>query len=101
MYRATTPTHIFTLPFDTSLLKEIRVTYATEGKDIILQKTEADCTLDGSDIKIELTQEETLLFEAQNRVLIQLRVLTTDGKVMASEIWRRFALECLDEEVLS
>ena len=101
MFRATTPTHIFILPFDTEQVKEVRVTYANEKKEVILQKTEADCVLDGTDIKVELTQEETLLFEAELRVLIQLRVLTTSGKVMASKIWRKFAHECLDEEVLS
>ena len=101
MYRATTPTHIFTMPFDTSLLKEIRVTYAKEDKEIILQKTGDDCVLDGRDINVALTQEETLLFEAEKRVLIQLRVLTVDGKAMASKIWRKFAHECLDEEVLA
>ena len=99
MFRATTPTHIFALPFDTSQLKEIRVTYA-QGGETILSKTEADCTLNGKEIRIQLTQEETLLFKPE-RVYIQLRVLTTDGNVMASNIATVYADNCLDEEVLS
>lgn len=99
MFRATTPTHIFVLPFDTSLLQEIRITYQQSGKTV-LQKTEADCTLTGSEIKVTLTQQETLLFSPDERVSIQLRVLTTTGHVMASEIKKVFARACLDEEVL-
>ena len=30
MYRVTTPTHTFTLPIQTSLCKEIQVTYAID-----------------------------------------------------------------------
>lgn len=101
MFRATTPTHIFALPFDTSSLQKVQVTYTNEEKDIILQKTGEDCVLDGKDIKVELTQEETLLFEPERRVLIQLRVLTKSGKAMASSIYRKLARECLCEEVLA
>ena len=100
MFRATTPTHIFALPFDTSTLQEVRVTYV-QNKEIILTKTEADCTLDGAEIKIRLTQEETLLFEGERRVEIQLRILTKDGQVMASDIMKVWANSCLDEEILS
>ena len=105
MFRATTPTHIFTLPFNTGQIKEIRITYQ-QGGATVLQKTEADCTLTGNEIKVMLTQEETLLFaatnrETDNRISIQLRVLTTTGQVLASEIEKVFAYACLDEEVLS
>lgn len=99
MYRATTPTHIFTLPFDTSLLKTIQITYKQLGEKI-LQKTENACSLTDTAIKVELTQEETLLFKPTSWVSIQLRVMTTDGKVMASNIEKKWPKECLDEGVL-
>ena len=105
MFRATTPLHIFTLPFNTGQLQEIRITYQQNG-ETVLQKTEADCTLTANEIRVQLTQEETLLFappnkEIDNRISIQLRVLTITGQVMASEIEKVFAFECLDEEVLT
>lgn len=100
MFRATTPTHIFALPFNTGQIKEIRITYQQNG-ETVLQKTEADCTLAGNEIKVVLTQQETLLFAPDERVSIQLRVLTNSGQVMASEIAKVFARACLDEEVLS
>ena len=100
MFRATTPTHIFALPFDTSLLQEIRITYQ-QNERTVLQKTEADCTLTENEIKVTLSQEETLLFTSGKRVSIQLRVLTTAGQVMASEIEKVSVKACLDEEVLA
>jgi hypothetical protein len=105
MFRATTPTHIFALPFNTGQIKEIRITYQQNGENV-LQKTEADCTMTENEIKVVLSQEETLLFaprnaETDNRISIQLRVLTNSGQVMASNIEKLFALECLDEEVLA
>ena len=99
MFRATTPTHIFTLPFETNQLQKIRITYQQCGKTV-LQKTEVDCTLTGNEIKVKLTQEETLLFAPDVRVHIQLRVQTTAGQVMASDIEKVLPRACLDEEVL-
>ncbi len=99
MYRATTPTHIFTLPFDTDQLKTIRITYRQFG-ETVLQKNETQCVFTDKAIKVELTQEETLRFQPTAEVFIQLRVMTTDGKVMASEIMQKLPKECLDEEVL-
>lgn len=107
MFRATTPTHTWIVPLAPSMIQKIRITYKQDGK-VILQKTEADCqkTQTGDStgrIWVTLTQEETLLFDSSTdkRVSIQLRVLTTDGVVMASQIEKVFANECLDEEVLS
>lgn len=99
MYRATTPTHMFTLPFDTSLLKRVQITYRQFGRNI-LQKNKEDCTLTKNALKLELTQEETLLFAPTAEVLIQLRVVTNEGKVLASQIEKKWTKECLDEEVL-
>ena len=102
MFRATTPTHTFTLPIDTSRLSKILITYAQNG-NIVLEKTEADCTLEGCNVSLTLTQEETLLFTTEDdaRISIQIRVLTADGKAYASEIEKEFARNCLNEEVLA
>ena len=62
MYRGTTPTHIFTLPFNVEQLQKVEVTYEQLGR-VILQKTKTDCTLEGKIIRLELTQAESLLFQ--------------------------------------
>lgn len=99
MFRATTPTHVFELPFEANLVKTIQITYQQEGKTI-LQKTEADCTITENAIRAVLTQEETLKFDAGKWVYIQLRIVTAGGQVMASQIEKRLPKACLDEEVL-
>lgn len=87
MYRGTTPTLKFTLPFDTSTLDAVWVTIAQGGK-VIINKEKSDCDLKGNDISVTLTQEETLALTAGNKTEIQLRVLTTDGLALASAIFR-------------
>ena len=87
MYRGTTPTLKFTLPFDTSTLDAVWVTIAQGGK-VIINKEKSDCDLKGTDISVTLTQTETLALTAGNKTEIQLRVLTTDGLALASEIFR-------------
>ena len=97
MYRGTTPTHIFTLPFNVEQLKKVEITYEQLGQ-IILQKTETDCTLEGKIIRLELTQEESRLFQPAQPVSIQLRVKTNEEKVLASEIKKIIPKSCLDED---
>lgn len=87
MYRGTTPTLKFTLPFDTSTLDAVWVTIA-QGGNVIIDKTKVDCDLKGKEIIVTLTQEETLALKAESKAEIQLRVLTTDGLALASEIFR-------------
>ena len=100
MYRATTPTHIFALPFDTKLVKQVQVTYSQFGKTV-LQKTTPQCRMAGNEIRVDLTQQETLLFQPTTWVSIQLRIMTTDGKVLASRVEKKRPKVCLCEEVMA
>lgn len=99
MYRATTPTYIFKLPFSTNLVKTVQITYQQFSKTVF-QKTETDCMMTDTEIKLTLTQEETLLFSHTCRAEVQLRVVTTEGQVLASKIFEVKPKACLDEEVL-
>lgn len=99
MYRGTTPTHIFTLPFDAELVKTAQVSYAQFGK-VVLQKNMEDCALQEKQIRVELTQEETQMFRSTGWVYIQLKILTTDGKLLASGIEKIHPLDCLSEGAL-
>lgn len=100
MYKGTTPTHIFKLPFDSSMVKECKITYAQDDV-IVLEKFTEDCTLEGEYITTTLTQEETFLFNHKRTVQIQLRVLTTAGDALASDISSVSVRQCLDEEILA
>ena len=99
MIRGTTPKHIFNLPFEASLVKEARISYAQEY-ETVLTKTEADCVFEGNTITVALTQEDTLLFKKRRKVEIQLRVLTTNNEVMATVPYKVELHDCLTEEVL-
>lgn len=100
MRQGTTPKHTFTLPFDTALIKTVQVTYK-QGEAIVLQKETADFTREGQSISCKLTQEETFKFNPQKVVQIQVRVLTTSGDALASDIIQTSAPACLDDEVLT
>lgn len=99
MIRGTTPTHIFNLPIDTSIIKEVRITYVQYSK-IIVEKTERDVAMSDQTIRFKLTQEETLRFAKSTPVRVQLKVLTTDNTVLASPIRDIPVDDILNEEVL-
>ena len=100
MKRGTTPTHTFTLPFETSLLKTVRVVYAQLGQ-VILVKTGGDLNLSDNTVSVKLSQEDTLRFNCSHPVEIQIRVVTLLGDVHNSDIKRVSVGRCLENEVLT
>ena len=99
MIRGTTPTHIFTLPIETYLVEDLRISYAQNNNEILVKKKN-DCILEGNTIKVKLTQEETFNFNCEKNAQVQVRVKTTGGEVFGSTI-TTFKVECsLNEEEL-
>lgn len=109
--RGTTPYHNFILPILVEDIDTIWVSYC-QNEDIVFTKTELDESMtitnlvdmlenasmeqlteeeqQYSQLTIHLTQEETLKFHfypaaRKNIAVIQIRILTTDGEVYASE----------------
>jgi hypothetical protein len=99
MIRGTTPTHEFTIPFEVSLIDDLRISYAQSDKEILV-KTKGDCTLEGNTITVTLSQEETFLFDCSKNVMLQVRVLTTSGNVLSSDIITLSVGRCINDEVL-
>lgn len=108
MRQATTPTHYFTFPVDPQTLQKILVTYA-QGGTIILNKTQDDFTWveDTYTGYITLTQEETNQFSTATNtcqqitpIEIQVRAVTEDGSVVATDKWRVPIYGVLNNEVL-
>ena len=93
MTRGTTPTHTFTLPdnLKTATLSAVYITYAQRG-ETVLEKTLSDVTINNGVIICTLTQADTLKFEVLDqhcgcdKVAIQVRMKTSDGVAMASDI---------------
>ena len=99
MIQGTTPTHQFTIPMDASSVQTVRIAYAQKD-EVLLVKSGDDCRVEGNVIEVKLTQEETLLFDEFSSVQIQVRVLTTAGDALASDLIRVPCGAILDKEVL-
>lgn len=99
MIRGTTPEHIIKPPVAASLIKSVRFTYEQDGNTVV-EKTEADCTITDESISVRLTQDDTLRFEENKSVSVQIRILTTGGEVMASDIKSLTVKKTLNDEVL-
>lgn len=100
MIRGTTPIHTFEIPFDVSLISDVRIIYYQDGAQV-LWRDAAECELEGKTITIRLTQEETFQFDCKKGyVYIQLRIRTIGGEVLASDEIRVEVKRCLDNEVM-
>ena len=99
MTRGSTPTHIFNFPIATSLIKQIKITYA-QGDKVVLTKAKADCAMEDNKAILKLTQQETLGFDHTLLVEIQVKALTVNGDVLISKIENKEVDRVLDEEVL-
>ena len=104
MTRGTTPTHTFTLPDDltSATISALYITYA-QGSKTVLEKTLSDVTINGGVITCTLTQADTLKFEVLDqhcgcdKVAIQVRMKTSDGTAMASDIMRIPVMDVLKD----
>ena len=93
MTRGTTPTHTFTLPdnLKTATISTLYITYAQRG-ETVLEKTLGDVTNNNGVLTCTLTQADTLKFEVLDqhcgcdKVDVQVRLKTSDGVAMASDI---------------
>lgn len=99
MTPGTTPTHTFNLPLNV-LVDKCRITYEQGGK-IVLQKEKKDCTLnDSNQIICKLSQEDSLQFVSNAIVRIQLKVKTTGGDVLVSNLMKKPTNILLDKGVI-
>lgn len=87
MYRGTTPTITFTLPFDSNRITALNLCFAQQGV-VVLEKDLGDCLLAENTVQAVLTEAETLLFDANKGMMeIQMRVGFGEAR-LASNIMR-------------
>ena len=87
MYRGTTPTFTFRLPFACEQITVLNLCFAQQGQ-VVLEKELPDCTAEGNRVQVTLTEEETLLFDdKKGMVEMQLRVGCGNTR-LASNIMR-------------
>ena len=99
MRRGTTPTHTFNTDIDLSEASVIWLTYKQNGK-VLFTKEISDMTITAESISVTLTQEETLMFETDRNVKIQIRARFSDGSAIASNVIQTSANAILKEGVI-
>lgn len=97
MYRYTTPSIVFTLPFEASTIEDAFITI--KQGSVVVEKALSDCTAEDKKLKCALTQAETGAF-AKGEILIQLRCETNDGKAYASHIAKVNVRDVLKDGVI-
>ena len=92
MYRGTTPTLTFVLPFEANKLEKLSVAFAQKKtaydkeSTLVFEKELCHCDAKENAINLTLTETDTLALDCHYDVDIQLRV-AVNGKSMASEIY--------------
>jgi len=97
--KGTTPTQSFVLPFDSSKITAVKITYK-QGNDIVLEKRLSDCSIEPDRITVRLSQEDTFKFVNAKPLQIQLRVVTIGGDALATKVYQEQVEQSLDEEVI-
>lgn len=102
MIQGTTPLLHYNLNFPSSLIKsaEITLQYNDSYKNVLIVKHLEDCELGEKSISARLTQEETLQLPAPARARVQLRIVTTDDVILATEPHNVSVKELLNKDVI-
>ena len=85
MIRGTTPTITFTLPFDTSDINKVWITFSQQEQEVFTL-VRSDCKFYEDTIEVTLTQEQTLKLIPNTFVEIQIRILDYYDSAMASDV---------------
>lgn len=80
-----TVVNTFTVPFNREDIDVIYITYQQSGRTII-EKTVSDCVFRDGKILVDLSQEDTLLFNNSYIIQIQIRIRLKNGVATKSNI---------------
>lgn len=95
MYRGTTPTLTFYLPLDPTTLTTCYITF-TQDNEVVLEKTLNDCQMGTDNLSFKLSQKETLAFQSDSTVCIQVRC-KINQMALASQIMYTNVCDILKE----
>ena len=84
---------------ESDLIADLRITYSQDRKKI-LTKYMRDVEMDGNDINVTLTQEDTFKFKEKKPVFVQLKIKVVDGQVFNSDLIVMRVEPALDNEVI-
>ena len=98
--QGTTPTITFNLPFSVSDINNVEV-YFAQNDEMLLEKGYDDCVLSGTTIAVPLTQDDTLLFDYEEKLQIQLRFMYNDQRVEATSVLKGKVGQLLKDGVIN
>ena len=81
----TTPTHTFDIGVEQNMVAQVEIVYSQGGKNIVI-KDISDCTFSGTEISVELSKVETLLFTPGQMIEIVITVTSPTGDVMEGKL---------------
>ncbi len=81
----TTPIICFYLPFEYDVVAEMWFTVSQRGTELFT-KYKNEMEVEGSKVIVKLSQEETLRLNQGQKVEIQVRIRTTGGDALASQV---------------
>jgi hypothetical protein len=89
----------FSIPYEKEEVAAIVITYRQKGVTKV-EKTLADCTFSEGQVHVSLTQEDTLKFEDESVVQMQIRVRLKSGLVTKSRVMETYTDTVLNGEVV-
>lgn len=100
MYRGSTPTFSFELPFASSEVDMDKSLITFEQDDeVVLEKTLNECVRDGRVYHLTLTQEESFEFET-GRANVQINLIMVSGQRLPSQEFKLKIVRNLHDEVI-
>lgn len=84
MFRGTTPTIQYALPFQADTLVAAWITISQSGQ-VIIEKSLSDFECKDNIIRCKLSQTDTLMLKDRTQAMCQLRVKTLDGTALATK----------------
>jgi hypothetical protein len=79
IYKGTTPSFSFTLPYTIDEISKMSMVFVQQGK-VIIKKVKSDFSHTNKIFIVSLTQQETNLFNSQNEVRVQLKLQLDNTK---------------------
>ncbi len=102
MRRGTTPTVTYTTPFEADAVAGGYITFKQETGDLQIDIPIEDeaVTVTDNQIAVELTQEQTISLSDDEKCRTQLRLILSNGEVVASNIVKFKVDEILKDGVI-
>lgn len=97
--RGTTPNQIFTVDADITQAEVVYLTYK-QGNMTVLEKEKEELTITKDTVSFRMTQEESLLFERNGEISMQIRARFSDGTAIKSNIVKTSSDHLLKEGVI-